>query len=183
MFAVGSQARGCFVIISRLGASPPFINELLAFRDEMDGEYTGPATASFTGLSAGIYSVVILDIESDGSFNRSKKSLYEEVVIIDGPVKTSAMSPTPTTRVATTATPSPSGLPLCLLFKDCDLVHVELHVHGWEGLGGCVWTLIVYSSVKWYSFSSDAVDVIPSEDVSSTLSTAIIPGIIGKLRL
>ena len=41
----------------------------------------------------------------------------------------------------------------------------------------------MYSSMKWYSFSSDEVDVIPSEDVSSTLSTATIPGIIGKLRL
>ena len=177
IFAEGSQARGCVVIISRRGAEPSVVNNFEASREQGIGN----ATASFTGLPAGIYSVVILDIESDGSIDRSKKSLYEEVVIIDGPVMTSATSPTPTTRVATAATPSPSGLPLCLFFKDCDLVHVELL--GWEGLGGCVWPLIVYSSVKWYSFSSDAVDVIPSEDVSSTLSTATIPGIIGKLRL
>ena len=118
---MGSQARGCVVIISRLGAEPSFVENSEASREQGIGN----ATASFTGLPAGIYSVVILDIEEDGSIE-SKESLYEEVVIIDGPVMTSAMSPTLTTRVTTTATPSPSGLPLCLLFKDCDLVHVEL---------------------------------------------------------
>ena len=143
IFAEGSQARGCFVIISRLGTEPSVVKNSEASREQGIGN----ATASFTGLPAGIYSIAILDIEEDGSIE-SRESLYEEVVIIDGPVMTSAASPTPTTRVAATATPSPSGLPLCLLFKDCDLVHVELL--GWEGLGGCVWTLIVYSSVKWY---------------------------------
>ena len=96
---MGSQARGCVVIISQLGAEPSVVKNSEASREQGIGN----ATASFTGLPAGIYSIAILDIEEDGSIE-SRESLYEEVVIIDGLVMTSATSPkqSPTSIVNTT---------------------------------------------------------------------------------
>ena len=84
VFARGSQAQGCRIVIQLVTDGPPYSAsmEAEALRGELaNGELEREASTSFTGLEAGTYNVSIYDmgVGVDGTFDLDR-SLYNELI-------------------------------------------------------------------------------------------------------
>ena len=82
VFARGSQAQGCFIVIQLVTDGPPHppSMEAEALRGELaNGELEREASTSFTDLEAGTYNVLIFDVGVDGTFDLDR-SLYNELI-------------------------------------------------------------------------------------------------------
>ena len=72
VFATGSQAQGCHIVIQLVSDGPPHppSMEAEALRVELaNGELEREALTSFTGLEAGTYNVLIYDVGVNGTFD------------------------------------------------------------------------------------------------------------------
>ena len=82
VFATGSQAQGCRIVVQLVSDGPPHSPsmEVEALRGELaNGELEREASTSFTDLEAGTYNVLIYDVGVDGTFDLDK-SLYNELI-------------------------------------------------------------------------------------------------------
>ena len=82
VFATGSQALGCRIVIQLVSDGPPHppSMEAEALRGELDnGELEREASTSFTDLEAGTYNVLIYDMGVNGTFDLDR-SLYNELI-------------------------------------------------------------------------------------------------------
>ena len=80
VFATGSHAQGCLIVIQLVTDGPPHPPSMgaEALRRELaNGELEREASTSFTDLEAGTYNVLIYDVGVDGTFDLDK-SLYNE---------------------------------------------------------------------------------------------------------
>ena len=80
VFARGSQAQGCRIVIQLVTDGPPYSAsmEAEALRGELaNGELEREASTSFTDLEAGTYNVLIYDVGMDGTFDLNR-TLYNE---------------------------------------------------------------------------------------------------------
>ena len=80
VFARGSQAQGCRIVIQLVTDGPSYSAsmEAEALRRELaNGELEREASTSFTDLEAGTYNVLIYDVGMDGTFDLNR-TLYNE---------------------------------------------------------------------------------------------------------
>ena len=80
VFARGSQAQGCRIVIQLVTDGPPYSAsmEAEALRGELaNGELEREASTPFTDLEAGTYNVLIYDVGMDGTFDLNR-TLYNE---------------------------------------------------------------------------------------------------------
>ena len=94
VFASGSQARGCFIVIWVVSDGPSYSKSTEARRIKLDGgELQRDASVSFMGLKAGTYSVLIFDVGVNGEYDLDK-SLYNELIEIRKLSQTIELIPT-----------------------------------------------------------------------------------------
>lgn len=91
IFARGSMAQGCLVIIVPVGHQSSVVYSERALRQETNAALSQNASHSFN-LSLGTYNILILDIEADGFVDETRR-LYNEIIS----VSPTCVLPSPTT--------------------------------------------------------------------------------------
>lgn len=91
IFARGSMAQGCLVIIVPVGHQSSVVYSERALRQETNAALSQNASQSFN-LSLGTYNILIFDVEADGSVDLMRR-LYNEIIS----VSPTCVLPSPTT--------------------------------------------------------------------------------------
>ena len=96
MFACGSVARGCRVIVTLQQGD--FTEHMDAIRETNSRQ----ASVNFTGLQNGTYAVIAFDIDPDGSFSEVPEYVIKFHTITDAPGPTSSVPfPSPSSELTT----------------------------------------------------------------------------------
>ena len=134
VFARGSHAKGCHIVIRLMTYGQPHSASMEARRGELaNGELEREVSTSFTDLEAGTYNVSIYDVGVNGEYNL-EKSVYNEVIVL------LEFSLLPTSSVTVMATVPPTGkkclthhmvlVACCWLKKKDSVPYYVLQAHG-----------------------------------------------------
>lgn len=119
IFARGSMAQGCLIVIVPVGNQSSTVHSEIALRQESNGVLSQNTSHSYN-LSVGTYSIVIFDVEADGHVNLMRW-LYNERININA----TCVSPSTTASL-----PAPSmlepGLYVCIYQPKILLQHQRL---------------------------------------------------------
>lgn len=84
IFARGSMAQGCLIVIVRVGSQSSTVHSERALRQESNGVLSQNTSHSFN-LSVGTYNIVIFDVEADGHVDLMRW-LYNEIINVNAHV-------------------------------------------------------------------------------------------------